>query len=422
MTELRTEPLDGIPAVFDTRDGLHTAARTLAAGHGPIAIDTERASAYRYDDRAFLLQLRRAGSGTVLIDPEGRRDDVRNLIGPVVNGADWVLHAAPSDLPSLARVGLYPGRLFDTELAARMAGFSHPNLGAMVEELLGVQLEKGYGDADWSTRPLPREWLAYAALDVELLIELAEILRDILAERDKYDWAQQEFAAIARAHADSTGLQTPSWRDTKGIKTLRRAEQLAVARALWTARDKYSRGCDRAPGKVLPNKVLIDIARRLPATRRELEGIKGFPRRRPGAAAAWFQVIREARALPRDEWPRPQRAAARVPSKTTWAKDHPDEWLAYQDVRADVEELARELDIAKDTVIRPAALRAAVWAVVGTPPHGAGSASPSIGGTVRQVDGIPDVLAAEGARPWQIELVKPVIARRLFGDAGTSTR
>ena len=166
MTELRTEPLDGIPAVFDTRDGLHTAARTLAAGHGPIAIDTERASAYRYDDRAFLLQLRRAGSGTVLIDPEGRRDDVRNLIGPVVNGADWVLHAAPSDLPSLAGVGLYPGRLFDTELAARMAGFSHPNLGAMVEELLGVQLEKGYGDADWSTRPLPREWLALSLIHI----------------------------------------------------------------------------------------------------------------------------------------------------------------------------------------------------------------------------------------------------------------
>ena len=118
MTELRTEPADGIPAVVDTLDGLRTAARALASGRGPIAIDTERASAYRYDDRAFLVQLRRAGSGTILIDPEGRRDAVRDIIGPVVSGADWVLHAAPSDLPALAGVGLYPGRLFDTELAA----------------------------------------------------------------------------------------------------------------------------------------------------------------------------------------------------------------------------------------------------------------------------------------------------------------
>ena len=279
-----------------------------------------------------------------------------------------------------------------------------------------IRDRKGYGDADWSTRPLPREWLAYAALDVELLVELAEVLRDILAECDKYDWAQQEFAAIVRAHAHSTGPKSPTWRDTKGVKTLRRAEQLAVARALWTKRDAYSRSRDRAPGKVLPNKVLIDIARQLPSTRQELEAIKGFPRRRRGAGAAWFKIIREARALPRDEWPRPQRAASRVPSKTTWAKDHPDEWQLYQDIREDVDELARELDIAKDTIIRPAVLRAAVWAVVGAPPHGEHAPTPSIGGTVRHVDGLPGVLAAEGARPWQIELVTPVIARRLFGD------
>lgn len=77
MSSARSIPEGGIPTVFHTRAGIAKAARILAQGSGPIAIDTERASSFRYDDRAFLIQLRRADTPIILIAPEGVREAVR---------------------------------------------------------------------------------------------------------------------------------------------------------------------------------------------------------------------------------------------------------------------------------------------------------------------------------------------------------
>ncbi len=89
--------------------------------------------------------------------------------------------------------------MFDTELAARLAGFERVGLASVVELLLGFTLEKGFSAADWSTRPLPQDWLRYAALDVELLIELRELLGAELERQGKLEWAEQEFAAAVLA-------------------------------------------------------------------------------------------------------------------------------------------------------------------------------------------------------------------------------
>ena len=151
------------------------AAKLLATGHGPFAIDAERASGFRYSNRAYLVQIRRNGAGTVLIDPVGHGADPMATMAPVVEVLaedEWVLHAADQDLPCLAELGMTPPALYDTELAGRLAGFDRVNLAAMVERLLGLQLTKGHGAADWSKRPLPPDWLNYAALDVEVLLEL----------------------------------------------------------------------------------------------------------------------------------------------------------------------------------------------------------------------------------------------------------
>ena len=77
----------------------------------------------------------------------------------MLNGAEWIVHAAPEDLPSLADLGLHPGRLFDTALAGRIAGYNKPNLGAMVKEFCGVELEKSHGRENWSAVPLPEDGL-----------------------------------------------------------------------------------------------------------------------------------------------------------------------------------------------------------------------------------------------------------------------
>lgn len=169
----------------------------FAAGSGPVAVDAERASGYRYGQRAYLVQLRREGAGSALIDPVACPD--LSGLGEAVSGAEWVLHAATQDLPCLRGIGMIPTTLFDTELAGRLAGFPRVGLGAMVESVLGFVLEKGHSAVDWSTRPLPEPWLRYAALDVELLVDLRDALEKELDRQGKLEWARQEFDAIAQA-------------------------------------------------------------------------------------------------------------------------------------------------------------------------------------------------------------------------------
>src|SRR5271165_4728839 len=189
-------PAGGVPDLSTSATEIAAAAKLLARGHGAFAVDAERASGFRYSNRAYLIQVRRAGAGTVLIDPVSHGGDPLEVLRPVaeVLGQDeWILHSADQDLPCLAEVGLRPTTLYDTELAGRLSGFDRVNLATMVQRLLGFGLAKGHGAADWSQRPLPAAWLNYAALDVELLIELRAAISQILDEQGKTDWAAQEF-------------------------------------------------------------------------------------------------------------------------------------------------------------------------------------------------------------------------------------
>ena len=189
-------PAEGVPPVAVSADEIAGAAGKLASGRGPFAVDAERASGFRYSNRAYLIQIRREGAGTVLIDPVnhgGSPIDALRPLADVLGDDEWILHAADQDLPCLAEVGLRPPALYDTELAGRLAGFERVNLAAMVQRLLGLGLAKGHGAADWSKRPLPAAWLNYAALDVEVLIELRSAVHDVLAEQRKTHWATEEF-------------------------------------------------------------------------------------------------------------------------------------------------------------------------------------------------------------------------------------
>src|SRR5690606_33088781 len=141
-----------------------------------------------------------------------------------LNPLDWVIHAAVSDLPCLADLGLHPHGLVDTEIAGRLLGLPKVNLAAMTECLLGVTLAKGHGREDWSTRPLPAEWLDYAALDVELLVALSDALTAALAELDRSEWLRQESEAVRLAHVPGShaGSDEEKWRSMKGVGKLRR--------------------------------------------------------------------------------------------------------------------------------------------------------------------------------------------------------
>lgn len=394
-------PQGGVPPLLSTPDQFREAAAALASGQGPIAVDTERASGFRYDDRAFLIQLRRRGVGTLLLDPEGHRDELTAALAPVLSGGEWVIHAAASDLPSLAWLGLYPGRLFDTELAGRLAGFDHVNLAAMIESVLGVHLAKGHGAEDWSQRPLPADWLAYAALDVELLLELAEAMAELLDAQGKLEWADEEFAHIRDSHAGITGPPRTTWWDTRGVGTLRNPEQLVVARELWMTREAIAVEQDRAVGRILPNKVLVEIARRPPASPRDLSRVRGFPARRRSAATFWFEVVQRALNSDRATWPDPPRTERGIPNRGVWANAYPDSFDVLQRLREQIDELAADIEVPAENILRPATLRTAVWAA-------------TEGGEIRTSEELTDLLRDHDARNWQIELTYPLLTAELL--------
>ena len=293
-------PREGVPDPVVTAERLHDVEAAFAGGTGPVAMDAERASGYRYGQRAYLVQLRRAGSGTALVDPIPFGD--LSSLGAAIVDAEWVLHAANQDLPCLAELGMRPERIFDTELAGRLLGSPRVGLGPLVEEVLGYSLEKGHSAVDWSTRPLPEPWLRYAALDVEVLIELRDALEERLREQGKLGWAHEEFAAVLAA---GTPLpRTDPWRRTSGLHRIRRRRALAVVRELWETRDRIARERDLSPGRVLPDAAIIAAALDPPGSLRDLTSLPMYGARQARRYAGdWFEAVERARSLPDEALP-----------------------------------------------------------------------------------------------------------------------
>ena len=144
-------------SVIDTTDGYDEAVAALASGHGPVAVDVERASGFRYSQRASCVQIFRRGSGVFLFDAPAFDDHAP--LHEAIGEAEWVFHAASQDLPSLREIGLVPRSLFDTELSARLLGWPKVGLAAVTERTLGIELKKEHSAADWSTGRCPiRGW------------------------------------------------------------------------------------------------------------------------------------------------------------------------------------------------------------------------------------------------------------------------
>ncbi len=391
-------PADGVPDVSVTADEIAGAAKTLARGTGPFAVDAERASGFRYSNRAYLIQIRRAGAGTVLIDPVnhgGSSIDALEPLAEVLAQDEWILHAADQDLPCLAEVGLTPPALYDTELAGRLAGFERVNLAAMVERLLGLGLAKGHGAADWSKRPLPAAWLNYAALDVEVLIELRTAVAGVLAEQDKTDWAAEEFEYLRCAKSAPT--RRDRWRKTSGIHKVRSREGLAAVREMWTVRDKIARSRDIAPGRILPDSAIIAAVAADPKTVDELRALPVFggPRQRR-SAQVWLDALAAARGA--DDAPASSEPLSGPPPPVRWAKARPEAAARLETARAAIGELSQQLAVPTENLMSPELVRRLCWDC----PDGGYR---------------PEVLEAflrdGGARSWQRHLVVPALAQAL---------
>ncbi|MER5888216.1 ribonuclease D [Streptomyces sp. NPDC001941] len=392
------EPREGIPPVVADAESLASVVAAFAAGTGPVAVDAERASGYRYGQRAYLVQLRRAGAGTALVDPVGCPD--LSALGEVLADTEWILHAATQDLPCLREIGMVPSRLFDTELAGRLAGFPRVGLGAMVESVLGYALEKGHSAVDWSTRPLPEPWLRYAALDVELLVDLRDALEKELDRQGKLDWAHQEFDAIAAA--PPAPPRKDPWRRTSGMHKVRRRRQMAVVRELWTARDKVAQRRDVSPGKVLSDAAIVEAALAVPANVHALTALPGFGHRMGRRQLEqWQAAVDRARALSDAELPQPGQQVQGPPPPRAWADKDPEAAARLAAARTAVSELAERLNLPQENLVTPDSVRRVCW----EPP------------AERTPDAVAAALTALGARPWQVEQVTPLLTRALEARA-----
>ncbi len=390
---LLTAPADGTPAVVCTADRLEATIAALAAGTGPLAVDAERAHGFRYTQRAYLLQLRRAGAGTHLIDPIAF-DGTTALaeLGAVLSDAEWIIHAASQDLPCLHEVGMTPTRLFDTELAARLLNYPRVALGTMLEELLGVRLLKEHSAADWSTRPLPAEWLTYAALDVELLVELRDILADQLATAGKDVWAAEEFAALAAGASTVAEPRTDPWRRTSGIHRVRTRRGLAYVAELWHVRDEIARDSDRAPSKILPDVAIAELAAVDRPDRTAIHRIAGFQRRQARRYLAdWVAGLERVAALGDAALPPMHIPSPGPPQPRLWATKDPVAAKRLTRVREVLTALAGEHELPAENLLTPDYVRRLAW-------------SPPDPLTPEAVDA---TLAALGARPWQRRLTVP---------------
>lgn len=405
------QPRDGLPRVVGTTAALDEAAAALASGTGPVAVDTERAQGFRYRGRAYLLQFRREGSSTHLIDPIPFADDEADdpglsVLAEALASTEWIIHAASQDLPCLRDSGLYPRSLFDTELAGRLLGLERVGLGAMIEKYFGLRLRKEHSAANWSVRPIPDDWLQYAALDVELLVELRETMATELTAAGKDEWARQEFTHVLGQFAQPAPARVDPWRRTTGINLVKSALGMAIVRELWQARDEIARKNDTAPGKILQDRAISDLAstvRKGAAVpgRTDLRTIEGFKRRQAKRyESTWVSALDRVGALSASQLP-PMRAPHDdgPPAPRSWERHDPEAWARWNRVRPAINDLADDLHLPPENLLTPDTLRRVTY----RPP-----ADPS-----------PEMIDAQlsdlGARAWQRELVVPVLGKGFAG-------
>ncbi len=384
--------------VIEDAAGFLAACETLNAGSGPVAVDVERASGFRYSQRAYLIQVFRREAGVFLFDPSTIEDfsPLQDAIGDV----EWVFHAASQDLPSLRERGLEPPRIFDTELGSRLLGHERVGLGAVVEQTLGITLAKAHSAADWSTRPLPAAWLEYAALDVEHLIDVRDVLDAELTEQDKTEIARQEFQAVL--DREPKPPRDDPWRRLSGLHSVRGRRSLAVARSLWQAREDYAREQDIAPGRLVPDRALVAAVLADPASKQALAGVKEFNGRASRTQLdRWWNAIvagRESTDLPADRVP-----SDTLPPPRAWADRNPEADRRLKKARPAVEARAEELRMPTENLLTPETLRRLAWA----PP------------AELTADSVGAALAELGARPWQIDQTSQVIADSFVASLNT---
>jgi ribonuclease D len=362
---------------------------------GSIAIDAERASGFKYSQRAYLVQLRASNTDIFLIDPVSSPEALSSKpykeLAACLKDRQWILHAATQDLSCLAEIGLNPGAIFDTELAARLAGQPRVGLGSLTENLLQFRLAKEHSAADWSTRPLPDGWLNYAALDVDVLHDLADAVESLLAEQGKASWAQEEFNSLL---SFKPRPQRPDkWRGISGLHKVQDRSSLEIARRLWLAREGLAQRMDIAPGRLIPDSSILVAATQKPKTRPELASMKTFSGRASRSYLDhWWDAIQSAAKASELPSLKPEKTEA-LPNHRNWVNKFPEADRRLRLAKAALVELSEKNTVPLENLLTPEILRQLSF----TPP------------AELNLNSISQKMIELGARSWQTKLTSAAV-------------
>lgn len=401
-------PPGGTPPVIENRVELASAISSLKSGSGPIAIDAERASGYRYSSRAYLIQIYRRGGGLHLLDPIALTDVPEiAALNEVISNEESVIHASSQDLECLREFGIDPKLLFDTELGARIAGCERVGLGSLCETLLSIQIAKEHSAVDWSLRPLKPEWLDYAALDVAVLLDIRDGVERLLLESGKLDWAREEFENSLKVFPAK--IKRDPWRRTSGMHQIKSRFELALIRELWLARDKVARDLDIAPGRLLSDSVIVELSRKKPESYEELLKLSIIREKirhddQKSQLKNWWRVLSGAYEMDQDHWPEMRARGDGLPQPRIWRDKFPIAYIHYQHARLNLGAVAQELNIPLENLVSPDLVRRITF----------DDGQERIYRDLEKSKVAIEVALREGnARDWQIRLTSEPLARSL---------
>ena len=352
-----------------------------------LAVDTERASGFRYSQRAYLVQIGLAEGSIYLVDPvalDEASPGWNKLVASEINTKSWLLHAATQDIPCLTELGFTSKTIIDTELAARLAGYEKVGLGSMVTELLDLELAKEHSASDWSIRPLHPSLLNYAALDVDVLHDLWAEIEKSLNSQSKTQWANEEFAALQNFKPKPVA-QEP-WRNLPGLSRVKDQVKLKAAAALWLARDEIASESDIAPGRLIPDRSIMAAIDKVPRSKHELSQNKLFQGRASRSMlSVWWEAVEGSKNL--EILPAPEHTGA-IPNHKSWEKRFPEAHVRLKLVRQLVMAKAAELVVPVENLLTPEFLRRVCF---------------------EPEENIAAQLENLGARPWQVQIVTELI-------------
>lgn len=296
--------------------------RADAQAPGRVVLDLEADSLHRYRERLCLIQYADA-DGVEIIDPLAI-DDMSLFTGWLGRTQVW-MHGADYDMCLLqGAYGILPELILDTQIAARLLGFSQFGLAALVEHFYGITLSKKNQKADWGVRPIPEDMLEYAQGDVVYMLDMADKLVAQLRRHGRYDWFMESCECnLQRGRERFAAGHEDAWRIKGSGKLDRRG--LAALRVLWHWRAAEAADWDRPAFMVCSNDDLLAWSLRL----QEFGIVTPYSRWQASRAARFRKAIEHFQLLDEEEYPKIPRQKHR--RQDSHFEQHLEHWQARRD-------------------------------------------------------------------------------------------